>query len=311
MLLAAFQEPERRPPPRRAGRITPQVGHSSQETAWITNTILYRSSDTKVPLSEDFVASAKEYFGIKLVNTGMTPATAADLQRARGSLGAVPKVSAKNDLWISSSTHLQTAWQGNTFSMSQPRPGEFRTTAEHSKQVAMLDSELSTFLYAQTGSFEAVALPCNIGYMLAVLPAPGKDVHDLERELAEQPEALDAALKRQIGFVTMPVFRVRFESELRPAIKAMGITQVFEDLGSIIRIPESHLTEVVQKIDIEVNRDGIRADAETVAGVVLGGIHVGPKPFHVELSRPFIFLVRDQTTNALLFLGVVMDPSQN
>ncbi len=91
----------------------------------------------------------------------------------------------------------------------------------------------------------------------------------------------------------------------------MGLKQVFEDLGQIISIPKSHLTRVFQKVEIEVNRQGIRANAETVGGIVYGGVTGGLNPFHVQLNRPFVFLIREQNTNALLFLGAVMDPSRN
>ena len=86
---------------------------------------------------------------------------------------------------------------------------------------------------------------------------------------------------------------------------------MFEDLGPIINIPKSHLTGVSQSIDIEVNREGIRASAETVSGIVYGGIATVPNPFHLQLNRPFLFFIRERYTNALLFLGAVMDPSQN
>ena len=56
---------------------------------------------------------------------------------------------------------------------------------------------------------------------------------------------------------------------------------------------------------------GIRADAETVGGAIYGGIMGATEPFSMKLNRPFIFLIRDMTTDALLFLGGVVDPSLN
>jgi serine protease inhibitor len=32
-------------------------------------------------------------------------------------------------------------------------------------------------------------------------------------------------------------------------------------------------------------------------------------PFHMVLNRPFLFIVRDNVTNALLFVGVMMNPN--
>lgn len=305
MLLAAFEKPEPRPCARLGSKACPEF-----ERAWITNTLLYHSTRSiKDPISPQFMRLAAKYFGFDFVNSGDVQPTAEDLRRAVKPNGVLPKVSKENDFLISSGTHLRTTWEENTFSLSTPYRGEFRTASGESKQVEMQDSALSNYLYANTVSFEAAALPGEIAYMIAVLPAPGTDLQRLERELAEQPETIDAALKPRPGRVTMPSFHIRSESHLRLPIVALGIRQVFLDLGDIVKIPKSHVTEVNQKIDLIVDRSGIRADANTVAGAVYGGIMSVPEPFHMQLNRPFVFLIRDQTTDALLFIGAVTDPS--
>jgi serpin B len=321
MLLAAFEEPERPAPPGTGQTPKGMPEHvlrespASQEESWITNTFLFRSMDPGSdqdlrPFAQNFVDDASKNFGMKFVDTGAANPTANDLRGARKSVGALPQVSSKNDAWISSGAHLRTAWQGNTFSMSKPFTGEFRTAGGDKRQVEMITCEVSNYFHAVTDSFEAVVLPCNSAYMVAVLPAPGKDIHELERDLANSPETLDAALKKEIGIVTMPTFHFVSEGDLRPQIEQMGIRQVFQDLGPLVTIPGSHLTEVEQKVDLQVDKEGIRASAETVAGVVYRGIMEGTG-FKMKIDRPFLFLIRDKNTNALLFLGAVMDPSQN
>ena len=89
----------------------------------------------------------------------------------------------------------------------------------------------------------------------------------------------------------------------------MGVRKVFEDLGRLFTIPLSYVSEVKQTVDIQVDQSGIRADAGTVVGAVYGGVMSGPVPFSMELDRPFIYLIRERFTDALLFAGVVVDPS--
>ena len=312
-LLAAFEEPIKTQPCRPSSL---ECLEHVPQGAWITNTFLYRAPESKNPIDEGFSLDLERNFKFKFVNTGPSAPTVQDLQRARRRVVDTPNLSAKagtpvDDVWVSSGTHLQTAWKGNTFSLYEPHRGEFRTTAGKVKEVQLLDSEVAEYLYAKTESFEAVALPCDRAYMIVVLPSPGKNIQAIEHELAEHPSVLDAALQRKEGSVTMPIFRIRAQSDLLDSIEALGIKGVFNDLGHLVKIRKSHLTKVAQKIDLEVTKNGIRADAETVAAAVYGGIMMAQDPFHVKLDRPFVFLVRDDTTNALLFIGAMMDPAIN
>jgi serpin B len=94
-------------------------------------------------------------------------------------------------------------------------------------------------------------------------------------------------------------------------IKDMGIRKVFRDLTAIVRIRPSFLTQVAQRADIRVDWSGIYAEAETITGGVIGGIgDTKQEPFRMKIDRPFLFLVRDNATDTLLFIGAVMDPTR-
>jgi serine protease inhibitor len=282
------------------------LGVHYSEGMWITNRLFYRGHGT---LSPRFIENAKNFFGVEFTSTGSRRPRSVDLHHDGET--AFPKVRGENDVLVGSETHLQALWRGNTFSMSSPFNAEFRPESGDSRQVQMIESEQKMYAYAKTDSFEAVILPCNKAYMLAVLPLAGHSVAEIQHLLVETPGAIDSLLTSRIGTVSMPVFHFKYEGDYRPFIQAMGIQRAFQDLGSVVNIPHSHLTNVSQAVDIEVNRDGIRATAGTVVGGVYGGITMGRPDFHMQLNRPFLFLIRDHTTNALLFAGVVMDPAQH
>jgi serpin B len=73
------------------------------------------------------------------------------------------------------------------------------------------------------------------------------------------------------------------------------------------------LTGVAQKTEITLDENGIRADSGTIISGVIGGITAPgakpPPPFHMILDRPFLFIVRDNATKALIFEGAVMNPA--
>lgn len=308
MLLAAFERPEQPSRPGENPRRHLPILRWKAEGTWISNSLFYQGKGT---LSPEFVELSEKYFGLKFMSTASKRPVTNDLKSAGHREELIPTLSGRDDVLIDSGTHLQTAWYGNTFSMSTAYKSAFQTASGDLNQVEMLDTELEYYFHAKTESFEAVSLPCNGAYMLAILPGPGESIHDLERLLSESPDAIDSALKKELGIVSLPMFRFKFEANLRPQLEQMGIREAFQNIGKIIQIPGSYLAHVSQRIDIQVDKQGIQANAETVAGAVYGGIMSGSSPFQMKLDRPFLFLIRDRTTNALLFLGVVEDPSQH
>jgi hypothetical protein len=187
MLLVAFEKPT---PPTRGERVNggpPLVPDGGAEAAWIENAFLYRGQDT---LSTRFMSRAEKFFGMTFTSTGQATPTAVDIQRSMKSAGPLPATAPRTDFVISSGTHLQTRWAGNTF-LNKPHPDDFTTFSGQRKSVDVLTSETARYRYAKTERFEAVVLPCNHAYLVAVLPAPGRDILDLERELAATPDALD------------------------------------------------------------------------------------------------------------------------
>jgi serpin B len=60
---------------------------------------------------------------------------------------------------------------------------------------------------------------------------------------------------------------------------------------------------VKQNTFVEVNEEGTEAAAVTTIGIIRTSV---PTPFQV--NRPFVFAIRERTTNTLLFIGQVTDP---
>ena len=63
------------------------------------------------------------------------------------------------------------------------------------------------------------------------------------------------------------------------------------------------LSLVKQKSFVKVDEEG------TVAAAVTGGVMVDSAPQPIVVDRPFLFVIRERLTGAILFLGVVNDPT--
>jgi serpin B len=63
------------------------------------------------------------------------------------------------------------------------------------------------------------------------------------------------------------------------------------------------ISEVMHKTFLQVDEEGTEAAAVTSVGVVLTSL-----PPTIEVNRPFVFLIREKSSNAILFIGRLMQP---
>jgi len=64
--------------------------------------------------------------------------------------------------------------------------------------------------------------------------------------------------------------------------------------------------ELAPLVTVSVDEEGTEAAAASIVIVVVGS---QPEPPSITIDRPFIFLIRDQKTGTVLFMGRVLDPS--
>ncbi len=103
----------------------------------------------------------------------------------------------------------------------------------------------------------------------------------------------------------LPKFKLEYEKELNDALKALGMEIAFTDYANFGEISEGPLwiNYVKQKAFIEINEQGSEAAAATVVSMSYGS----PPDFIV--NRPFFFVIRDDRSGTILFMGKILDPS--
>lgn len=111
--------------------------------------------------------------------------------------------------------------------------------------------------------------------------------------------------------LSLPRFKYGFESDLTANLSKMGMGIAFSDAADLTNIADMGLliTGVFHKTFIETNEEGTEAAAVTIVGV--GTTSVGPDPIIFKADHPFIYIIRETTTNSIIFMGKVEDPSVN
>jgi serine protease inhibitor len=98
---------------------------------------------------------------------------------------------------------------------------------------------------------------------------------------------------------------------LEDALGALGMTDAFTpgtaDFSGMDGARDLFVQAVVHKALVRVDEEGTVAAAASAVAVAGAGPPDEQKIF--EADRPFVFLIRDRKTEAILFLGRVLDPT--
>ncbi len=165
------------------------------------------------------------------------------------------------------------------------------------------------FPYAEVDDHQLVELSYVGGAsMLIILPAEGR-YEEFERELdADQFSTLVGELRGNEGAIRLPRFAVESSFQLSDALSVLGMNTAFAegdaDFTGIVEDGELWIDEVYHDAFVTVDEEGTEATAATAIADEDTAV---PDPFEMTVDRPFLFAIRDDQTNALLFLGRVVD----
>jgi serpin B len=174
--------------------------------------------------------------------------------------------------------------------------------------------QLSRFDYAAFPTFQMLELPYADEElsMLALLPSEVDGLAGLEASLTSEMlgESI-AQLQPRDVCVSLPKFEVTSEFKLSDLLASMGMAEAFvpgfADFSGMDGTRNLYISEVVHKGFVNVYEAGTEAAAAT--GVVVSLTSVPSDVVEFRADHPFLFLVRDNTTQSILFMGRVTSPS--
>ena len=112
--------------------------------------------------------------------------------------------------------------------------------------------------------------------------------------------------------LSFPRFKYGFKKKLKDILTDMGMGIAFSNDADFSNITDLHdllINDVAHQSFIETNEEGTEAAAATV--VEIGLTSAPPTPLVLKLDHPFIYIIREVTTNTIIFMGKVADPSIN
>jgi serpin B len=217
--------------------------------------------------------------------------------------------------------YFKGQWQ-NAFKTKDTKPAAFHVTTNLTVTVPMMyqSSRLKT-AQSDDGTVQLLELPYwgSDLSMIILLPTPPSemmtedahnDLADLEPKLtAENLHVWLAKLEQASPHETsvwLPRFTTTRDFNLVPALKSLGMASAFAgmaDFSGMDGTKTLYLSGAFHKAFVTVNESGTEAAAISIARMATMGISDCFKVDH-----PFIFLIRENGSGSILFLGRTINP---
>lgn len=183
------------------------------------------------------------------------------------------------------------------------------------------DSNISTYMvlhnslnYFQNDSLQMLQLPYGRGNFNMYVLLPGNSIKMTDFTAALNPYSFNnwkSQLNNRDIQLDLPKFKYSYSiNDMKPALAEMGMGIAFSDeadFSNMYNIP-AQISKAIHKTYIEVDEEGTEAAAVTSLGIAY--LTDVPSPLVVNINHPFVYIIQEKTSGAILFIGLLNDPSQ-
>ncbi|GJL54292.1 MAG: serine/threonine protein kinase [Nitrospirales bacterium] len=279
--------------------------------------------DDSLRLLEDFIEQSKKYYATSLNSVDFQKSTDTARrtinqwveQETNGTIPALIPPGSLNALTrvlLVTATHYQGLW-ASPFQKSKTQQSQFWLYSTQSTSVSFMTQQ-HQFPYADTHTMQVLELPYvgNRLSMIFFLPKQGEGLSRQENPFTNSKfEQLIASLKPQNVKASIPRLHLSVGVDLRQTLSLLGMPLAFDQQADFSGLSDSedvHLAAVFHQSFLEVNEEGTEAAGST--GVVMEGRSLqAPQPVVFRADHPFFFVIRENQTGIILFLGKVSDPT--
>ncbi len=215
-------------------------------------------------------------------------------------------------LILTNAIYFNASWM-HPFEEWNTSEGDFYTLSGDEVTAPMM-KQTERFGYGKGEGYQAVELPYVGDEMSMVILLPAAERFDqFESSLdAERVRDITEQIGRQDVTLTMPKFEFESKFGLADTLAGMGMSDAFSpeeaEFSGIDGTDDLYITDVVHKAFVSVDEAGTEAAAATGVGGLLGLFAEPVEVVEVTVDHPFIFLIRDVETGAILLVGRVLNP---
>ena len=283
----------------------------------LANSIWYKEGFEVIP---DFIQTNQEYFDAAVEEVDFSdPNTLALINgwiedktnnKIKDMLDVIPGNAV---MYLINAIYFNAPWKYE-FDKSETYGGNFELSGGSSHQVDYMRVS-GNFQYTSNEEFFAVELPYGDSAfsMVVMLPAYGSTIHDLIAGMEIEKWGKWFENSRFTGVqVDLPKFKYEFKELLNEPLKNLGLGVAFSpneaDFTRMTPSEDVWISRVIHQSFIDVQEEGTEAAAATIVEMLERSSGGGASAIPFKANRPFVYLIKENSTGAIVFLGKVGKP---
>jgi serpin B len=209
-------------------------------------------------------------------------------------------------LVLTNAIYFKGDWEYE-FDKEDTTEGDFYTKNTVKKVDFMIQEE--KFDYGETEELQILKLGYKGGNMsmLILLPKENFSINNIKLDLDSLEKYRD--LDKAKVVVKLPKFKFKQRNILNSILIKMGMRDAFSSSNadfSKMSSKDLHISKIIHQSYIDVNEEGTEAAAATAVIIEISAAELARKEFNA--NKPFIFLIQEEQTGEILFMGRLNEP---
>lgn len=284
----------------------------------LANSIWYRNN---FKVQQGFIDTCQNYYDAQVQGLNFGDGKSADVinkwvsGKTNGHISNLVKSPIPDSLvmYLINAIYFKGDWR-HQFDKKNTATGDF-TLSDGSKVKSQMMHMETPMPYYQSSQAQVLdmAYGDSVFSMTVLLPSPGTNIDDFVANLTR--EKLDnwiGQLQRRKVQIIMPKFKIEYSTDLNKVLSDMGMKVAFDpykaDFSNINPNAQLYISKVKQKSYVNVDEEGTEAAAATSVAIGVNAV-VSVPVFRAD--RPFVYLIRERSSGAILFIGKMENPVSN
>jgi len=212
-------------------------------------------------------------------------------------------------MMLINAVYFKGQWK-DPFDKNITLPEKFTGGDGKAVEVPMMNQS-AKYQYQKGDHWQSVALPYGEGRtsLYIFLPDEDSNLKTLVSQLNGQNwDRWLSGFSQKTGSIRIPKLKLEYESDLVTLLTELGIKDAFNpgkaDFSGMTDQVPLYIQKVKHKTYLEVDEEGTTAAGVTSIEMRAGSAMPAP-PFNFVVNRPFLMVIRDSQTGAVLFIGSI------